>query len=913
MLPKNDYRRPAGLYEFGSRIYEEFLFTGSEKKLDDAIRYLQEACDCIFNSNALLHRYQRKAYIENLNKAISIHEEVVGRTPMHDATRSQRLDNLALAYRLQYQRSGPESLSKALRLAYDALNGSATQPSERPPIHNNIANLYGDMYRKTGSMEALMNAIQHNANAIREGFWFPQNQEGMLGYFNSIQAHLRQRFRRLANIKDLDCAIYYAKTAAEETKNDYCHGIYYSNLGSLYYDKYLSDPGSVKHLDDAIVCKKRALKLASKDHPERSEWYNGLANIYHLWFRNSKLPPHLEEAIGYAHEALESTYAGDLRLGNRLNSLGVVLNERSQLNGSRDEADKAVNYFQRALREKNSPPLERIKAGKRGAEVEIRFQEWERAAVLLAEAIDLIGRLVLRSNSSDDHQHNLKQLTSLGPLAASVFINARKRDIEALQVLEKARGVISSLVMDSRTDITELQEQHPDISSRYQHLREAVAASESSSIISNFGAAPNNAGEFAPTVLQHECNVDQLGIVEDQIRQLPGFERFQEAPTEKDMCALAQQGPLVSYNITQHGSHAFLITGKSIRVLGLPNMSIALAEEYISSMPTGNDDRSLRRDFKVISVNGISQPKTEKPSKSPVEALRLLWTNAVKPVLKDLNLLRTDHADSKLPFVWWVGGGLMSLLPLHAAGDHHTSPSDSTMSYAISSYTPTLKALQYLRRKGSNYPTSSAHKILVVAMPRTLDEIDLQVDQEIRSIQDAATPATPVEVLLCPSKDEVLEQITTASVVHFACHGSSDRFDPSDSALVLGGEKRDILRVKELWPLDHRLATIAYLSACSTAETRYRRLIDESIHLVSAFQLVGFRHVMGTLWGATDSAAAAVAADFYTNLFQEMDTPSAVAKALHLAVLKHKRSRMVVDVGTNANNLDWVPFVHYGP
>jgi len=42
---------------------------------------------------------------------------------------------------------------------------------------------------------------------------------------------------------------------------------------------------------------------------------------------------------------------------------------------------------------------------------------------------------------------------------------------------------------------------------------------------------------------------------------------------------------------------------------------------------------------------------------------------------------------------------------------------------------------------------------------------------------------------------------------------------------------------------------LAYLSACSTAVTG-PELADESVHIVSAFQLAGYQHVIGTLWPA---------------------------------------------------------------
>jgi CHAT domain-containing protein len=45
---------------------------------------------------------------------------------------------------------------------------------------------------------------------------------------------------------------------------------------------------------------------------------------------------------------------------------------------------------------------------------------------------------------------------------------------------------------------------------------------------------------------------------------------------------------------------------------------------------------------------------------------------------------------------------------------------------------------------------------------------------------------------------------------------------------------------------------LAYLSACGTGQVGDAKYFDENIHLISGFQLAGFRHVIGTLWTVED-------------------------------------------------------------
>jgi CHAT domain-containing protein len=81
---------------------------------------------------------------------------------------------------------------------------------------------------------------------------------------------------------------------------------------------------------------------------------------------------------------------------------------------------------------------------------------------------------------------------------------------------------------------------------------------------------------------------------------------------------------------------------------------------------------------------------------------------------------------------------------------------------------------------------------------------------------------------------------------------------------------------------------LAFLSACSTARPD-DRLADEAIHLASAFQLAGYRHVVGTLWPISDSHAVRLADDFYAEL-ASAGSVAIAASALH-TVTRRLRDR----------------------
>lgn len=121
---------------------------------------------------------------------------------------------------------------------------------------------------------------------------------------------------------------------------------------------------------------------------------------------------------------------------------------------------------------------------------------------------------------------------------------------------------------------------------------------------------------------------------------------------------------------------------------------------------------------------------------------------------------------------------------------------------------------------------------------------------------------------------------------------------------------------------------LAYLSACSTGVNQASKPTDEVIHLVSAFQLADFRHVVGTLWEVLDQHCIAVARVLYKTIRDEGMTDMAIIRGLHQAVralrdeeieaVRDRRDVTVLDDlddevrKPDSKNYYWVPYIHPG-
>ncbi|MFD0634299.1 CHAT domain-containing protein [Catenulispora yoronensis] len=295
------------------------------------------------------------------------------------------------------------------------------------------------------------------------------------------------------------------------------------------------------------------------------------------------------------------------------------------------------------------------------------------------------------------------------------------------------------------------------------------------------------------------------------------------------------------------------------------------------------------------------------------ETLEWLWDTVAEPVLNALGYRAAPAAGAAWPRVWWAPGGLLGLLPLHAAGRHSEDGvrdgGSSVMDRVVSSYTPTVRALRHARRRQATGPGTSSS--LIVAMPTTPglpgDGRLAHVPGEVAALR-RRLPNPLVLNDSIATRPYVLNQLPLHAIAHFACHGSHDPADPSQSRLILHDHREAPLTVASLAPVNLDHARLAYLSACDTALSTAAGLLDEAIHLTSAFQLAGYAHVVGTLWAIDDEIAVEIAEDFYTGIHNESTGEFDFASAAHAL---HRAIRVQRDRYPRTPSL-WAAHLHAG-
>lgn len=98
----------------------------------------------------------------------------------------------------------------------------------------------------------------------------------------------------------------------------------------------------------------------------------------------------------------------------------------------------------------------------------------EEATVDFLEAVQLLPTACPSSMSDTDKQAHLQQRYGLGSSAAAACLNAGRSSSHALEVLEAGRRVVASLLLDMRSDLSDLRQKHPDLAEGFEMLGEML-------------------------------------------------------------------------------------------------------------------------------------------------------------------------------------------------------------------------------------------------------------------------------------------------------------------------------------------------------------------------------------------------------------------------------------------------------
>jgi hypothetical protein len=925
--PRDDPERPDRLSLLGNGYRLRFERLGQAADLELAITTGEQAVagpatdpSYLMNvSLAYLVRFEMHGSRADLDRAIACAEQSLaqldGADGEHDRHRSTIRSNLAAAYQTRFRHDGATGdLDRAIDLGDQAL-ADRDHPNFAGHL-NSQSTVYQHRYERTGLAADLNHAIElgeqclaatpaesphrsfrlialGNAHAARfERFGLSANLDRAIDLreqalaatqashpnrmvtLANLGASLEARHRRTSASADLDRAIELSEQAVAEAPAQHPElAQIMANLGVDYRTRF-EFGGERSDLDRAVALGEESLARSSDEDANRSALYSALSSTYLARHSRDADPADIDRAIALAELPLGRLSSDHPRLAPLVNC--VALGHLARLktgSGSLTPAECAdldtrlTNLASQLAAAVASPLRSRVRAAhalgsaRYALSRELKATQSGRAAQLLAEttkaateAVTLLPLIAPREGDRFDQEHLVS--ANAGLVGHAVEAHCAAGDpVGAVEVAELGRGILLAGRLDLRTDLTELAGLNAELAARFRDLRGQLEAEVED-------AAARRAGLWA--------EYDELVA---RIRALPGMSRFLARPRLADLRPATAGGAAVIVNWGQWRCDAVIVTADADpELVPLPDLPLSRLADQFNAL------------HEAVAIP-VDEADWQRRQVILTDVLGWLWDAMVGPVLRRLPGVER---------IWWLPTGPLGVFPLHAAG-HATGV--GALDLVVSSYIPTLRAL--VHAVGRRPPSARRQLAIAVAaaqdvavLPCSSAEID-----DLRRQFPATRTLRDEQAKLGP----VLAALPSATWTHFACHATTDSTQPSRGGLHL---QDGMLSIPDLSRLDLADAELAYLSACSTA---YRDMWhgDESIHLASACQLAGFRHVIASLWPLADDIAGDAAHVFYQRMGDAVtaDRAPAVLRDVTLDLRERYRDWPTV----------WAPLVHSGP
>lgn len=514
--------------------------------------------------------------------------------------------------------------------------------------------------------------------------------------------------------------------------------------------------------------------------------------------------------------------------------LGHALRRRHDAFGDRADLEKAAEAFRTAANVQNGKLESRVVSAYAWGRALATLSAWDRALEGFRTAIGLLSEIAMPRLAPRDRLALMTEVFGLPGAAADCALRTSGPDgaVRAIELLEQARGILAEKSLEL-PDEGELRMADP------MTWRETLARVRTTN---------------------------------------PDFHRL---PQVQDL--LAQAGDRAVVYVVVHEDRAHCI---------------AIHEGRLLVVPLEGVDRDWVVDVTAQVYKGVGiaigeDPDTPRADGEEIitDALGRIWEAVTRPALDALGYSGAGPGEP-LPRLWWIPCGLMSLLPLHAAGVFDPALghwSDSVHDRVVSSYAVTLRTLLRSQIDGAQIDSTHSNSDMLVIAPD--DETLPGVPRERETLKRYVAAGGGLDGMLSDglSASRVCGLLTRYNIVHFACHGSWDKEDPHRTGFRLGPESDQYLPVRELARLDLPRAELAFLSACNTAMTLTSALqmLDEGLTLATSLHIAGFRNVVGPWWPVNDLMALRMVRTTYAAMEVEADRidPRSSATALRTSVL----------------------------
>ncbi|KAF6759104.1 CHAT domain-containing protein [Ephemerocybe angulata] len=910
------------LNNLGRALIRRFEHIGDISDITDAMRVQQKAVELTAEGhpdlpalltnlgNVFMGRFARSGDSADLTEAIAIRRKAIQLTPQGHTGLPSRLNTLGRSLLSRYRLTGELSdIYEAIAVHQKAIQLIPHDHSHLPALLSNLGVAFSCRFERTGKLSDCAEAISTQESAVS---LTPNGHANMPARLTALGNSYALRFEHTGDLSNIAQAIAVHQRAVELTPLGHPRlPSRLNDLGTALTQRF-EHSGDSSDIISAMAAQQRAVQLSPEGHPELPVILSNLGDVFRCSFERSPDLSYVEEAIASYQKAIQRTPSGHPHYPSRMNALGRALLTRFASSANRDDLDQSISHFKLATMCNLGPPQSRLKAAKNWTQA-LHQHDPESLEIIPAfdAALSLVAIIAGLEQNVQSRSDQLKGISGLAVHAASIACLHSRPD-KALEWLEQGRCLVWSQLNHLRTPLDDLRLHDAELAERIADTAKQLEWAGVSRTASHLDMSLSEKISVEEESRAHLDLAREWDDLLHRARAIPGFENFLEAPP----CAallqhLPDSGPIVVVNVHETRCDAIaLLAGEAEPIhIPLPNFTLVKANIHWSDLG------ERLRFFGHRGVRPRRRASEEHTGQDVLHGILLgLWVDVVKPILQALGFSRRALSSGKaLPRVWWCPTGVMSFLPIHAAGNYYGRRNpESILDYVVSSYTPTVTMLTD-RVRNSRPIEMSVAGLFMTSQPNAHNMFSIPgTTTEVRSVfSKAQTNGARVRMADGDELtiDECLKQMEDFSCIHLACHASQNASDPFQSRFLFNNGYLDLATIIQK---NLKNADLAFLSASQTS-TGEEQLSDEAVHLASGMLVAGYRRVVATMWSIDDRAACEVANDFYDYLWSHGEGDGCVdgtqsAYALHHAIQQLRLRRD----DSEQSLLTWVPYVHFG-
>jgi hypothetical protein len=627
--------RAASISDLASSLRTYFKQTGEESLPAEAITLSREALSlrprghpdwsmsCVHLATSLWIRFEQIGVQSLLTEAINLQREALSFQTNGHPERSTTCDSLAVSLWTQFNHTGEESLlAEVIELQREALS---LRPHGNPDRSNScysLARALWTRFNQTGEQSLLTEAIELHREALSLR---PSGHPHRSNSCNSLATSLSTCFNYTGEGELLTEAIELHREALSLQSSGHPNRFASCSNLALSLCARFKQTRDESQLVEAINLHREALSLLTSIHPDRLEVCNRLVTSLRMHFEVTGDESLAAEAVNLSKSSMETQPLPHPSQWKRIiNQAYIYLNPRF----SRHNTVLAIDYIHQALSFiSHDWPMFLTEVAQIISLIDLPVLSKSSLSRLLqcfSAAIDLAFRVAGFVLDPKSQLQYLSTSQHLGPRAYWCALASGQPEL-GLELIERTRAIIWAQALYIRSP--QLSGAFPELESELEVLLHRMRIlrnpEDPTPVSSHYRDVRHKNGERIHRLIQ-------------QIRTLPGQERFMRGLSSNELAQCASRNVVVLLVATEGECHALILQAGNqepvtlklpcISSDGLSKMSIvaAAAKRRGSASETVGDDA---RGMKASPYGAIShQTRLDR-------VLEMLWITVVKPVI----------------------------------------------------------------------------------------------------------------------------------------------------------------------------------------------------------------------------------------------------------------------------------------